>query len=102
MLAGQMSRTTVAPREGANRGEALLQRRLNTRDEYAGAPQLVSETLKSPGQPLDAKTRAFMESRFGHDFTRVRVHTGTSANASAHALRAHAYAVNNHIVFNNG
>lgn len=102
MLVGQMSRTNVAPGEGAGRGKALLQRRLSARDEYAGASQLVSETLKSPGQPLDAKTRAFMESRFGHDFTRVRVHTGTSANASAHALRAHAYAVNNHIVFNDG
>src|SRR5258705_9287799 len=39
------------------------------------APERVDETLRSPGQPLDAATRALMESRFGHDFKDVRVHT---------------------------
>lgn len=37
-------------------------------------PPIVHEVLRSPGQPLDAATRAFMEPRFGHDFSRVRVH----------------------------
>lgn len=31
-------------------------------------PPIVHEALRSPGQPLDAATRAFMEPRFGHDF----------------------------------
>jgi hypothetical protein len=39
-------------------------------------PPIVHEVLRSPGQPLDASTRAFMEPRFGHDFSQVRVHTG--------------------------
>src|SRR4051812_49246356 len=30
------------------------------------APPLVREALRSPGRPLDANTRAFMEPRFGH------------------------------------
>ena len=34
---------------------------------------MVHEMLRSPGQPLDAATRAFMEPRFGRDFTGVRV-----------------------------
>jgi hypothetical protein len=36
-------------------------------------PTLVDEVLRSPGQPLDGSTRAFMEPRFGHDFSRVLV-----------------------------
>src|SRR5712691_7594491 len=31
-------------------------------------PPIGHEVLGSPGQPLDAGTRAFMEPRFGHDF----------------------------------
>jgi hypothetical protein len=36
------------------------------------APPIVDEVLRSPGQPLDPATRAFMEPRFGYDFSRVR------------------------------
>mgnify|MGYP000875915458 CR=1 FL=1 len=36
-------------------------------------PQLVHETLRSGGQPLDDATRAFTEPRFGHDFGQVQV-----------------------------
>src|ERR1041385_3467997 len=35
--------------------------------------------LQSSGQPLDANTRAFMEPHFGHDFSKVRIHTGAIA-----------------------
>src|SRR5262245_35350545 len=42
-------------------------------------PSIVHEVLRSPGQPLDLATRAFMEPRFGHDFRRVRVHTDARA-----------------------
>lgn len=38
------------------------------------ASSIVLEVLHSPGQPLDAETRAFMESRFGNYFSRVRTH----------------------------
>jgi hypothetical protein len=40
----------------------------------AVAPPIVNEVLSSPGQPLDRGTRAFMEPRFGHDFSQARVH----------------------------
>jgi hypothetical protein len=63
------------------------------------APPIVHEVLRSSGQPLDARTRAFMEPRFGHDFSKVRVHTDARAAESAHAVSAHAYTVGNHIVF---
>jgi len=54
------------------------------------------------GQPLDDTTRSFMESRFHHDFSQVRVHTNSLAEKSAEGLDANAYAVGNHIVFGAG
>ena len=36
-------------------------------------PPIVHEVLRSSGQPLDTGTRAFMEPRFGHDFSKVRI-----------------------------
>jgi hypothetical protein len=59
----------------------------------------VHGALRSPGRPLDPSTRAFMEQRFGHDFSRVRVHTGTRAAAGADALQARAYTLGRDIVF---
>jgi hypothetical protein len=64
-----------------------------------GVPPIVHEVLHSPGQPLDAETRAFMEPRFGHDFSHVRVHTDTKAAESAHAINAHAYTLGENVVF---
>lgn len=37
------------------------------------APPIVHEVLKSFGQPLDAETLAYMEPRFGHSFSRIRI-----------------------------
>ena len=68
----------------------------------SGAPAIVHEVLRSPGQPLDAATRAFFEPRFGRDFSSVRVHTGTAAVQSARDVNAHAYTVGQNIVFANG
>src|ERR1022692_2377429 len=58
---------------------------------HAGAPPTVHEALRSPSRPLDPEVRAFMEPRFGHDFSQVRLHSGTAAGESARALNAHAY-----------
>ncbi|MDP8993221.1 MAG: DUF4157 domain-containing protein [Actinomycetota bacterium] len=60
------------------------------------------EVLQSPGQPLDRQTRAFMEPRFGHDFSRVRVHTDRKAAESARAVDALAYTAGAHVVFGPG
>ena len=65
------------------------------------APQ-VDRAVGSGGTPLDSKTRAFFEPRFGFDFSGVRVHSGGSANTSARALGALAYTVRNDIVFADG
>jgi hypothetical protein len=44
------------------------------RHEPTSLPPIVHEVLRSPGELLDAATRAFMEPRFGHAFGDVRVH----------------------------
>jgi hypothetical protein len=51
------------------------------------------------GTALDADTRADMESRFGHDFGDVRVHTDGAAHESARSVNAQAYTVGSNIVF---
>jgi len=40
-----------------------------------------------------------METRFGHDFSRVRIHADGTAAASARALGAQAYTVGHHVAF---
>jgi len=52
-----------------------------------------------PGQPLDRAARAFMEPRFGQDFSGVRVHADEEAAGSARALNALAYTSGQNIVF---
>ncbi len=54
------------------------------------------------GRPLDAPLRDEMESRFGADFSEVRLHTGQHAAGSAQALSAKAYTVGRDIVFSEG
>jgi hypothetical protein len=66
------------------------------------APPIVHEVLNSPGQPLDAATRSFMEPRFSYDFSRVRVHTDSRAQVSARAVNAQAFTVGNDLVFGAG
>jgi hypothetical protein len=74
---------------------------LGTRNDSV-VPPIVHEVLRSPGQSLDAETRAFMEPRFGHEFSRVRVHTDAKAADSARAVNALAYTVGRDIVFGAG
>lgn len=65
------------------------------------APHIVHEVLRAPGEPLDARTRAYFEARFGHDFSKVRLHADAEAAESARAVNALAYTVGRDIVFAN-
>jgi hypothetical protein len=66
------------------------------------APPIVHDVLRSPGRPLEAGTRSFMEPRFGHDFSGVRVHSDSRAAESARAVNALAYTVGHNVVFGAG
>jgi len=65
-------------------------------------PPIVHEVLRSSGRLLDPAARRFMEPRFGHDFSKLRVHTDAKAAASAEAIGAAAYTVGKDVVFGEG
>jgi LAS superfamily LD-carboxypeptidase LdcB len=60
------------------------------------------QSLRSGGQHLSAPTRAFFESRFGHDFSQVRVHTDSKAVEAARSLNAKAFTIGRDVVFGTG
>ncbi len=82
--------------------EGTLQRSALNAAPVNIVPPIVHEVLSSPGQPLDAGTRAFMEPRLGHDFSQVRVHTDERATKSARSVNALAYTVGKDVVFGAG
>ena len=73
-------------------------------DRFGFASPLILSELRLPrsGAPLDSCTRELMEARFGHDLTRVRVHTDDWAARAAEALNARAFTLGHHIVFGAG
>lgn len=72
----------------------------------AGSPQASFETdlssTKGNGSPLPATTKNFMESRFGADFSGVRVHTDSYAQNLSRSIHAQAFTHGNDIYFNSG
>lgn len=72
--------------------------------EAAAAVQrsAVHDVLRAPGRPLDDTTRTDMENRLGADFSDVRIHDDTTAQASAAEVGARAYTSGNHIVIGQG
>ena len=92
----------------ANRGRhnptrhAPAGHRQSDSEPRTGIASVVGDVLHAPGQPLDPSARTFMESRFGRDFSTVRIHTDAQAARSAQALGARAYTVGPRIVFGPG
>lgn len=84
---------------------SVLQRKATQEQAPSEVPPIVHEVLRSPGESLDANTRDFMESRFNHDFSQVRVHTDRTnpkASESAQAIASQAYTVKPNVVFGAG
>lgn len=65
-------------------------------------PLPAREGLHSAATPLASEIRESMESRFGYDLSRVRIHDDGHAAASARSVNARAYTVGADIVFNSG
>jgi hypothetical protein len=83
----------------AGEQQQKLLRRASGPAPSTAVPPAVHEVLRSSGQPLDSGTRAFMEQRYAHDFSSVRVHADAQAGESAQAVNASAYTVGRHVVF---
>lgn len=96
--AGALNRSAVLHLQRAA-GNAGVSAFLEEREE----PSPVKDVVGSGGgQPLEEPTRSFMESRLGHDFGDVRVHTDEKASESAKAVNAEAYTVGTDVVFQSG
>ena len=65
-------------------------------------PPAGPEVVPPGGSPLDPGTQSTMETRFGHDFSQVRVHTDAQADASARALDALAFTAGRDVMFRQG
>ena len=63
------------------------------------APPAVHDVLRSGGAPLPDGVRRDLQSRLGHDFADVRIHTDDRAGDSARQVDALAYTVGRHVVF---
>jgi hypothetical protein len=103
--AGHLLMRKCAAFAQAERTPLRVQRRVSTgaARNVTPAPPSVEQTLGGGGgRPLDEQVRASFESRFGHDFSGVRVHTDARAAASARAIGALAYTVGPHVVFGQG
>jgi Domain of unknown function (DUF4157)/Annexin len=57
---------------------------------------------RGSGSPMEGPTQSFMKSRFGTDFSGVKIHTGTNAVQMSRELNAQAFTVGNDIYFNSG
>lgn len=73
---GMLFRKCACGGSGSSGGECADCKKKKLQRGAAGrapelAPAIVHEVLRSPGQPLNAATRAFMEPRFGHNFSKV-------------------------------
>jgi hypothetical protein len=89
---------------GSNQDQGTVQ----TKEEPGHTPELSQEfearigSLQGGGQPMAEPVRRSMESRFGHDFSHVHVHTGPSAAALAASINARAFALGRDVVFGAG
>ena len=84
------------------KAKGAVQRKASGTVEPSHAPAIVHDVIGSSGKPLDRATRNFFEPRFGHDFSRVRIHSDVQAAASARAVGALAYTVGSNVVFGSG
>ncbi|MBL7749597.1 MAG: DUF4157 domain-containing protein, partial [Chitinophagaceae bacterium] len=80
---------------------------IQRKESSAGA--VASETItnqihssKGSGSSMDSRTQSFMQSRFGTDFSHVKIHTGANAAQLNRELSAKAFTVGSDIYFNDG
>jgi hypothetical protein len=100
-IAGQVMASPAHP--GVSGGPPGIRRSVGQTAEPAGtAPASVERVLAGSGRPLEPALRQDMEGRFGHDFSRVRVHSGAAAQQSARDLDARAFTVGRNVVFGRG
>ena len=80
----------------------IISRKETSGQGESPALQQVQQALSGNGFGLDNETKGFMEDRFQHDFTQVKIHNDSIAHQSSSAINALAYTNQNDIVFGQG
>lgn len=86
------------------REETLIQaaRIPSARTEEGLDASSAASTATRGGTPLSTDLRAYFEPRFGHDFSRVRIHADAEGSKAARSVQARAYTYGSDIVFGAG
>lgn len=74
-------------------------------DSGTTASETVSQQINASrgnGSSMETPVKSFMESRFGTDFSGVKIHTGSDAVQMSRELHAQAFTVGGDIYFNSG
>jgi hypothetical protein len=96
-VASAPEQSRLPTREGPNPHAQML-----ALQQTAGNRAVTSLVAGSSGRPLEQRTRAEMESKFGADFGQVRIHTDAVAENSALAASARAITIGQDIAFGSG
>ncbi|OUC11762.1 MAG: hypothetical protein B0A82_26620 [Alkalinema sp. CACIAM 70d] len=93
-----------AEEEKKKQGEETLQPKTTSSEPPTASNTLQKQisALQGGGQPLPAAERAFFEPRFGHDFSQVKIHTDSQADATVRAVNARAFTVKQDVAFGAG
>lgn len=78
----------------------LVQRQIDEETTQDISDQILQD--KGSGRLLEKETKEFMESRFGHDFGDVRVHTDSNAENLTKQLSAAAFTIGRDVYFGSG
>jgi len=100
-IAGRVMGSAPSPPSGIGKITPTVQREPGGSTSDV-APAAVHDVIDLPGHGLDAGTRSLMESRFGHNFSRVRIHTDARAAEAARSVNARAFTVGRDVVFGEG
>ncbi|HSS22523.1 MAG TPA: DUF4157 domain-containing protein [Pyrinomonadaceae bacterium] len=101
----QIARQPAEEEEEQNSEQITVANVLSLKEAPGGAhspsPQLSSQihSMRGSGERLSSDLRDFFEPRFGHDFSKVRIHTDARAAATTRSLNARAYTLGSDIAF---
>lgn len=104
-VARRASENVLSRKCGCSAGretDQVLSRATQQGPGSSAVPASVGDVMRSAGESMDPGTRTSMESAFGHDFSKVRIHADERAADSAREVGALAYTVGRHIVFGEG
>ncbi len=98
------AQTRLIQKQDEEKEEPAQTKRIQRKEESEAGSSVESRlsSSKGGGSPLSGGTKDYMESRFGTDFSGVKVHTDSNAVQMNKELGAQAFTHGNDIYFNQG